>query len=146
LLYSAPCASLMALVHADPAAGAMYVRQALFDGTEQVGNLAGQTVTGGRTSAGNSMALIMAGCGSWPAAHHLAATSAGIGTADLSWTSSMGTTYDVQYRVVGTTEWTEVTGLTEASYSASGLQACAQYEFQVRTHCDGEAGEYGASF
>ncbi len=146
LLYSAPCASLMALVHADPAAGAMYVRQALFDGTEQVGNLAGQTVTGGRISAGNSMALIMQGCGSCPAAYNLAATSASIGTADLNWTSSLGETYDVRYRVVGTTEWTEISGLSTTSLSLSGLQACVQYEFQVRTHCDGEAGEYGSSF
>lgn len=146
LLYSAPCASLMAMVHADPAAGAMYVRQALFDGVEQVGNLPGQTVTGGRISAGNSMALIMQGCGSCPAAYNLTATSASIGTADLGWTSSLGDTYDVRYRVVGTTDWTEVTGISATNYSASGLQSCAQYEFQVRTYCDGEAGEYGTSF
>jgi serine protease len=146
LLYSAPCTSLMSLVHADPAAGAMYVRQALFDGVDHVGNLAGQTVTGGRINAGNSMALIMQGCGSCPAAYNLAATSSAIGTAELSWTSSLGDTFDVRYRVVGTPDWTEVTGLTTTQIDLSDLQACAQYEFQVRTHCGEEAGEYGASF
>jgi hypothetical protein len=45
LLYSAPCPSLMALVQADPAAGALYIRNKLFEGVDQVGNLGGQTVT-----------------------------------------------------------------------------------------------------
>jgi len=67
LLYSAPCASLMALVQADPQEGALYVRQKLFEGVEQAGNLPGNTVTGGRISSGNSMQLIMAGCGTCPA-------------------------------------------------------------------------------
>lgn len=146
LLYSAPCGSLMSLVQGDPAAGALYIRQVLFDGTEQVGNLAGQTVTGGRISAGNSMSLIMAACGACPMAYNLVAGSGAIGSADLAWSSTSGTSFDVRYRVVGTTEWTEVTGLGSPSYTANDLLACTQYEFQVRTHCDGESGEYSASY
>ncbi|HOY30215.1 MAG TPA: S8 family serine peptidase [Flavobacteriales bacterium] len=51
LLYSAPCASMMTLVKADPEQGALYIRDMLFDGVDQVGNLPGQTVTGGRINA-----------------------------------------------------------------------------------------------
>ncbi|MBK7087319.1 MAG: S8 family serine peptidase [Flavobacteriales bacterium] len=60
LLYSAPCSSLMSLVQSHPAQGALYVRDALFDGVEQVGNLPGQCVTGGRVNANNSMQPIWA--------------------------------------------------------------------------------------
>lgn len=146
LLYSAPCSSLMSLVSGDPAAGALYIRQALFDGTEQVGNLAGQTVTGGRISAGNSMQLIMNGCGTCPSPYNLAAANPLIGEATMSWSSTAGTVFDLQYRPVGTPTWEVVTGLTAPQFTASDILACSQYEFQVRVDCGSEMSEYSSSF
>ena len=65
LLYSAPCAGLAQLAIADPQAAADAVRLALFQGTEQVGNLPGQTVTGGRINANNSLQIVLANCASY---------------------------------------------------------------------------------
>jgi hypothetical protein len=146
LLYSAPCASLMALVNADPAEGARYVRDKLFEGVEQVGNLGGQTVTGGRISAGNSMTLIMNACGACPGAFNLAANSPAIGTSTLSWNAPTAGTFDVRYRPVGSDTWTTVTGLSQPALEVTGLTACTPYEYQVRPLCDGEESDFGASF
>jgi serine protease len=146
LLYSAPCASLMALVNADPAEGARYVRDKLFEGVEQVGNLGGQTVTGGRISAGNSMTLIMNACGACPGAFNLAANSQAIGTSTLSWNAPTSGTFDVRYRPVGSDTWTTVNGLNNPSLEVTGLSACTAYEYQVRPLCDGEESDFGASF
>jgi hypothetical protein len=146
LLYSAPCASLMALVNADPAEGARYVRDKLFEGVEQVGNLAGQTVTGGRISAGNSMELIMNACGTCPGAFGLAATSPAIGSSNLSWNAPATGAFDVRFRPVGTSTWTTLNGVNGTTLELTGLSACTPYEFQVRPLCDGEESDFGASF
>ncbi len=146
LLYSAPCASLMALVNADPAEGARYVRDKLFEGVEQVGNLAGQTVTGGRISAGNSMELIMNACGTCPGAFGLAASSPAIGASTLSWNAPTTGAFDVRFRAVGTDTWTSLNGLSGPTVEVTGLSACTPYEFQVRPLCDGEESDFGASF
>ncbi len=146
LLYSAPCASLMALVNADPAEGARYVRDKLFEGVEQVGNLAGQTVTGGRISAGNSMELIMNACGTCPGAFGLAANSTAIGSSSVSWNAPSTGAFDVRFRPVGTSTWTTLNGVNGTTVELTGLSACTSYEFQVRPICDGEESDYGASF
>lgn len=65
LLYSAPCGGLATLAHNDPQAAALAVRQALFSGVDQVGNLPGQTVTGGRINSNNSLQYIAANCATY---------------------------------------------------------------------------------
>jgi hypothetical protein len=146
LLYSAPCASLMALVDADPAAGALYVRDKLFEGVDEVGNLPGQTLTGGRINAGSSMQLIMNNCGACPGAYALSATSPELATSILSWNSPTASTFDVRHRAVGATDWTEVSGLGTNSLQLNGLDLCTAHEFQVRPLCEGEESDYGTSF
>jgi hypothetical protein len=140
LLYSAPCATMMSLVHSDPAAGALYVRDALFDGVDQAGNLPGQTATGGRINSSNSLELIMAGCGPCPAPYDLAVEFNG-GSSILSWAFVNTGTFTVQYRPVGTSTWTDVTGLATNELELTDLQACTEYEFQVMVDCgDDESG------
>ena len=57
-----------------------------------------------------------------------------------------GSTFDVQYRPVGSTVWSTVgniaggsgsdyTGYSTVTYSLTGLTTNTQYEWQVRTHC-----------
>ncbi|MDQ3101110.1 MAG: S8 family serine peptidase, partial [Bacteroidota bacterium] len=137
LLYSAPCASMMDLVKSDPQAGAEYVRQKLFQGVEQVGNLPGQTVTGGRINANNSLQLIVSECNSLgcvpPTGSSVNETSPT--SVQLAWTGSAGTQYNVRYRLIGAAQWTNVNNLNTASYSLSGLSACGSYEFQVQRVC-----------
>jgi titin len=54
----------------------------------------------------------------------------------VSWSAQTGTnaasTYTLQYRVTGSTAWSSsVTGLTQTSYTVSGLQASTGYDFSL---------------
>ena len=146
LLYSAPCASLMELVQSDPQAGALYVRQALFNGVEQVGNLPGNTVTGGRINSHNSLQWIMDGCGACPVPYNLNATVTELNYADLAWNNSTGGLVNVRYRQVGSTDWTTVFNLDTNTLIVGFLVACTPYEFQVEVNCDNTTSGFSASF
>lgn len=146
LLYSAPCETMMDLVHADPAAGAQFVRDRLFEGVDQVGNLPGQTVTGGRINAGNSMQLIINSCVSCPPPYGLTVINNDIGISTLGWSAVGGTTFDLHYRAVGSPDWIEMNGLVNTQFVASGLAICTLYEFEVLVHCGGEQSVYSNTF
>ena len=145
LLYSAPCASLMDLVQSDAQAGALYVRQALFNGVEQVGNLPGNTVTGGRINSYNSLQWIMNGCGACPAPYNLNATVNDLSNATLAWSNSTGGLVNVRYRQLGSTDWTTVFNWNENVLNLGFLIACTPYEFQVESICDNTTSGFSAS-
>ncbi len=142
LLYSAPCATMMTLVKNDPEAGALFIREKLFDGVDQVGNLPDNTVTGGRINAGTSMELIMSTCGSCPAPYNSAAQAVDINTAMVSWSAVVGTLFELRYRPAGGATWTEVAGIGTLAYTISDIETCTPYEFQVRVLCGEETSEY----
>ena len=75
----------------------------------------------------------------------LSATSIAADSATLSWTST-GSTFDLRYREVGATAWTDVLGLTTNSYNLSGLSSDTDYEFEVRSLCDANASAYSTAF
>ena len=146
LLYSAPCASFMTLAKGDPAQGALYIRDVLFQGVDQVGNLPGQTVTGGRINAGNSMQLIMNGCGTCPAPYNPSVQTVTVNSALLSWQSVSGEGFDLRYRQTGAPDWNEVNGITGTSLLVEDLEACTPYEFQLTAHCGEEMSEHSTLF
>ncbi|MCB9178095.1 MAG: S8 family serine peptidase [Flavobacteriales bacterium] len=146
LLYSAPCASMMTLVKGDPEQGALYIRDMLFQGVDQVGNLPGQTVTGGRINAGSSMQLIMNGCGTCPAPYNPAVQTVTINSALLTWQSVSGEGFDLRYRPTGAPEWNEVNGITGTSLLVEDLEGCTPYEFQVTAHCGEETSDFSTLF
>ncbi|MBK9514821.1 MAG: S8 family serine peptidase [Flavobacteriales bacterium] len=131
LLYSAPCATLMTLVKNDPPAGALYIRNKLFEGVEAVGNLGGQTVTGGRISAGNSMELIMNNCGTCPPPYNLAATNTSLTDATLGWSTVNGELFNLTVQPQGLV----VNDIAGTSYALSGLDPCTPYTFTVQANC-----------
>jgi hypothetical protein len=66
--------------------------------------------------------------------------------ATVSWTAVSGAvSYDLQYRVNGTSTWTSITGITATSRALSGLTASTTYEFQVRTNCSGSSSAFSSS-
>lgn len=136
LLYSAPCATLGALAQADPEAAALYVRDKLFEGVDQVGNLPGNTVTGGRINAHNSLQAIMANCGPCPPPYDLDAENTAIGQVEFTWGSTAAGPFTLLYRPVGTSSWTTQGGLVNTMFMASGLTPCTPYEFVVVATCD----------
>ncbi len=75
----------------------------------------------------------------------LAASNVGSSTATLSWDTVTAATYDLRYRVVGTTTWT-TNAIAGISSSLSGLSVLTQYETQVRSKCSGGSNSaYSAS-
>ncbi len=136
LLYAAPCPALMALVQADPAAGALYVRETLFSGTDPVGDLPGTIATGGRINAGNSMQLIMDGCGGCPPPFALQAANTAIGEALLSWSALPADSFLVRHRPMGAGPWTELV-VPGPEALVAGLPPCSAHEFQVAAFCPG---------
>jgi hypothetical protein len=144
LLYSAPCVGLMALVNADPVQGALYVRQKLFAGVEQVGNLPGNTVTGGRISSGNSMLLIMNECSACPPPFAGSAVRNG-SDATYSWNATTEGPFNARYRQVGSPDWIDLTGIDGTSLTINGIDPCTAYEFQVEMECGGETSGFSNS-
>lgn len=67
-------------------------------------------------------------------------------TATLTWVANAASSYDVRYRVVGSSTWATSSSNT-ASINLSGLIASTQYEVQVRSKCaSGATSAYSASF
>lgn len=139
LMYSAPCPSFAALLHASPQEGANYVRQALLDGVDAVDNLSDECVTGGRANANNSLMIIMDECSFNECLTPYAVTVNEAGPDDytISWgaTDAM-ISFDLQYRPVGSDEWTVVSELTSTEYLLLNLPWCTTYEVQVLAYCD----------
>ena len=66
-------------------------------------------------------------------------------TATFNWTAATGAnSYNIQYRIVGTTTWSTGTSTT-ASYNAAGLTAGSNYEWQVQTVCSSGSSAFTAS-
>jgi len=74
-----------------------------------------------------------------------ATTAVGQTTATLNWASvPNATSYEIRYRQVGDVTWTTTT-TSQVSYNLSGLIANTQYEWQVRTNCNGTFSTWTAS-
>ncbi|QSE97887.1 S8 family serine peptidase [Fulvivirga lutea] len=75
----------------------------------------------------------------------LSVGSIGSSTATASWDAVSGATFDLRYRVAGTSTWT-VEAVSGTSYDFSGLSASTNYEVQVRSKCsDGSNSSYTSS-
>ena len=144
LIYSTPCPSFAALIHADPQAGADYVYQVLMDGTDPVPNLTTETISGGRLNVNNSIQLVLQGCSDSDCFSPFGVALGGDATEgySISWggTGSM-TGFNVRYREVGAADWNQVNGITETNYTFPELLWCTEYEAQVMAMCaDTESG------
>ncbi|MEM9338477.1 MAG: S8 family serine peptidase [Bacteroidota bacterium] len=75
----------------------------------------------------------------------LTPSSVGTTSASLSWASVPGASYELRYRVVGTTSWTVVDAFG-TSTTLSGLSGETTYEAQVRSICpDGSTSSFSSS-
>ncbi|MBI3482217.1 MAG: fibronectin type III domain-containing protein [Bacteroidetes bacterium] len=75
----------------------------------------------------------------------LAASGITSNSATLNWSAVSGATYDVQYRVIGTTTWSTVSAIASTSTSLTGLSASTQYEAQVRSNCTSSSSAFSPS-
>ncbi|AXT18520.1 T9SS C-terminal target domain-containing protein [Flavobacteriaceae bacterium AU392] len=66
--------------------------------------------------------------------------------ATINWNSIPSATYDLRYRVVGTSTWTDILDLATANSNLTGLTASTDYEVQVRSKCgSGNNSAYSSS-
>ncbi len=68
----------------------------------------------------------------------LIASNVGATMATLNWDPVQGAEYDIRYRQVGGTTWTEMAATTNTT-DITGLTILTQYEAQVRSKCSGGA-------
>ena len=111
------------------------------------------TVThkGSLASGSQDFSLVVTGVSGEPVACEattptsLSASNVGSNSADLTWDAVTGTTYDVRYRVSGTSTWT-TESVSSSSLTLSGLSSTTQYEAEVRSKCsDGTSSAYSSS-
>lgn len=59
-------------------------------------------------------------------------------SADVSWESVLAAeSYNIRYRVAGSTDWTQINEIEELTTSINGLEECTFYEIQIQTNCIG---------
>ena len=137
LVYSAPCASLSAISHSNPALAAQMVRDAIFNGVDPIPNLVGECVTGGRLNMKKAVDEIMNNCsgGGCITPFNLAAESITDVSASLTWGSLPDqNSFNISWGVVGgnTTSALDIS----SPYAITGLDACTEYFFIVQADCD----------
>ncbi len=74
---------------------------------------------------------------------NVAASAIGANTATLNWTAVSGATYDVRYRVAGTSAWTTVNAPAN-TFNLTGLAANTTYQVRVRTKCGSTNSAYSS--
>jgi hypothetical protein len=148
LLYSAPCPSMMALVHASPQEGANYILSVLYEGVDPVDNLADEVVTGGRLNAANSLDLVILNCSDTECLTPFAISVDQVGDTDyeVSWgmiDSMIG--FEVRYKATSSADWIQATDIDSSPFLIEDLEWCTEYEVQIMAHCDKESSDWSTS-
>lgn len=103
------------------------------------------TLNGSRVSLLSSLGCVAPTGGSCSVPSGLNATAITTVSATLNWTLVSGAaSYNVQYRLSGTTTWTAATA-TSNSKAISGLSAGANYEYKVQAVCSGSSSSFSSS-
>ena len=104
------------------------------------------TLTGGS----QNFSLIVTGISGTPVTCN-ATVPTGVSSSDviateatISWTSVPGATYDVRYRVAGTSSWT-TNAVSTNSTTLTGLTAGTEYQVQVRSKCTSQNSSYSSA-
>lgn len=144
LIYSAPCASLAAIAHSDPALAAEMVRDAIFDGVDPIANLSGECVTGGRLNIKGALDEILNNCASGGCMPPFSLGAGGITDteADLIWNSLVAIdSFNISYGLEGGAA-AVVFDVSANNYDLSGLTACSDYWFIAQSICDGVTSDW----
>lgn len=63
----------------------------------------------------------------------------------ISWNSIPSATYDLRYRINGTSTWNDVLDITSNSYTLTGLSPSTMYDVEVRSKCDTNTSSYSST-
>lgn len=144
LVYSAPCASLAAISHSDPALAAQMVRDAIFNGVDPVSNLTNECVTGGRLNVKGALDQVMNNCSSGGCIAPFTLMAADItgSEATISWNSLAEIdSFNIAYGIVDGSI-NAAFDLTDQMYDLTGLASCTDYWFAAQSICDGVLGDW----
>ncbi len=144
LVYSAPCASLAAIAHSDPALAAEMVREAIFNGVDPVSNLNGECVTGGRLNVKGALDEIINNCASGGCMPPFSLGVSGITDteADVIWNSLVAIdSFNISFGVVNGPA-TVVFDVDSNSYDLTNLTSCSDYWFLAQSICDGATSDW----
>ena len=146
LLYSAPCTNFINFAKSDPAGAALLAKKYLLDGVKPNESLDTITVTGGQLNLNNSLQLLIQDCGPCPQPLAINVSDVLDISAQLNWNSSLEeTSAKLRYRTTGNLDWTEISNVT-TPYVLTGLTACMDYDFQLKSDCDDETSGYSRTF
>ncbi len=141
LIYSTPCPSFAALVHADAQAGADYVYEVLMSGVDPIANLENEVISGGRLNVYNSIQLVLEACSDSDCFTPFGVSINGdvINGYSINWggTAAMEA-FNVRYREAGAEEWIEINNLDTTAFDLPELLWCTEYEAQVMSICEEE--------
>lgn len=136
LAYSAPCPDFTNLAKSNPSGAALFLKDWILRGAESKPDLLDKIKTGARVNAFQTVQKVMQYCGACvqPAAVRVnaATTSATVSMTFLS----TSTTIEARYHLLGSTTWTTIASPT-TPLSINGLQACTNYELELKTVCSG---------
>lgn len=65
--------------------------------------------------------------------------------ATVTWDAIPSATYDLRYRVLGSSTWTDILNVTTSSYTITNLLATTTYEVEVRSKCDTATSSYSST-
>ncbi|MCB9191899.1 MAG: S8 family serine peptidase [Flavobacteriales bacterium] len=145
LMYSAPCASLASIAHADPALAAQMVRDAIFNGVDPVANLTNECVTGGRLNLKGALDEILSSCtsGGCQPPFSVNATAITDNLADISFAYLPDVdTFNIYYGIAGQGSGTLISNLESSPYQLTNLTACTEYWLSMQSVCDGVGSEW----
>jgi len=145
LVYSAPCASLAAIAHSDPALAAQMVRDAIFDGVDPVSNLTTECVTGGRLNVKGALDEIINNCADGGCMAPFSLTSSGITDteAEVEWGHLADIdSFNISYGLIVGGPAAFVANVTDNPYDLSGLSACTDYWFIAQSICDAQTSDW----
>ncbi len=145
LMYAIPCMDIAELAKTNPAACALLMKEAILNSVVPNPSLEGITVTEGRLNTNNALNYLLDACDGCFLPTVLRADEVTDVQASLSWAYTNSViNADLRWRLAGTDEWTEVTEVT-VPYLLTGLTACTEYEFQVKSNCADSTSIYSES-
>ncbi|MFD2725641.1 immunoglobulin-like domain-containing protein [Hyunsoonleella rubra] len=75
----------------------------------------------------------------------LSVSNIGVTTATLTWDQVTSATYDIRYKAISDTNWSEINDVNGLTTDISGLTESTDYEVQIRSRCTSNTSNYSSS-
>lgn len=135
LLYSAPCPGFSELIHSNPSAAALYVRDIIFQGVTPIPGLESTVRFGGGLNAGNSMELMMSLCSDCPIPFAIEADVLSDTEANITWSAiDTADAINARYKPVNSVNWDTLFDITQPLL-LDNLSGCLEYEIEFEAIC-----------